>query len=80
MHAVVFGNVTAIIQRLYSRRFSLENQDAELKEFFHLYKIPKPLKRKVQEFYQNSWQTSRGGNYEKVRKKFNFFTIFSKFL
>ena len=33
MHAVVFGNVTAIIQRMYARRFAYDILYTELEDF-----------------------------------------------
>ncbi|KAF4524635.1 hypothetical protein B566_EDAN014267, partial [Ephemera danica] len=41
MHAVVFGNVTAIIQRLYSRRSLYQARWTDLKEFLALAQILK---------------------------------------
>ncbi len=66
MHAVVFGNVTAIIQRMYARRFSYDLQANELKDFYRIYNIPKPLKNKIREFYQTVWTVRRGIKHEKV--------------
>jgi hypothetical protein len=39
MHAVVFGNVTAIIQRMYSRRSLYQSKWRDLKDFFILHQV-----------------------------------------
>jgi potassium voltage-gated channel Eag-related subfamily H protein 8 len=36
MHAVVFGNVTAIIQRMYARRSQYQTRLRDLKDFFQI--------------------------------------------
>uniref|UniRef100_A0A4W3IHJ8 Potassium voltage-gated channel, subfamily H (eag-related), member 3 n=1 Tax=Callorhinchus milii TaxID=7868 RepID=A0A4W3IHJ8_CALMI len=40
MHAVVFGNVTAIIQRMYSRRSLYHTRTKDLKDFIRVHRIP----------------------------------------
>lgn len=39
MHAVVFGNVTAIIQRMYSRRSQYQSKWRDLKDFIVLHQV-----------------------------------------
>ena len=39
MHAVVFGNVTAIIQRMYSRRSLYQSKWRDLKDFIVLHQV-----------------------------------------
>lgn len=41
MHAVVFGNVTAIIQRMYSRRSLYQSKWRDLKDFIILHQVTK---------------------------------------
>lgn len=41
MHAVVFGNVTAIIQRMYSRRSLYQSKWRDLKDFIVLHQVRK---------------------------------------
>lgn len=41
MHAVVFGNVTAIIQRMYSRRSLYQSKWRDLKDFVVLHQVCK---------------------------------------
>ena len=60
MHAVVFGNVTAIIQRMYARRSQFHSKTRDLKDFFKVHHIPKPLKTRMQEFFQTTWSVNSG--------------------
>lgn len=60
MHAVVFGNVTAIIQRIYSRRSLYQTKLRDLKDFFVLHQIPKELKQRMQDYYQTMWALNHG--------------------
>jgi hypothetical protein len=39
MHAVVFGNVTAIIQRMYARRSQYHSKWRDLKDFVALHQV-----------------------------------------
>jgi hypothetical protein len=60
MHALVFGNVTAIIQRMYARRAIYHSKTRDLKDFFRAHHIPKPLKRRMQEYFQTMWTLNSG--------------------
>ena len=62
MHAVVFGNVTAIIQRMYARRATYQSKTRDLKDFFRAHHIPKPLKQRMQEYFQTTWSINSGIN------------------
>lgn len=43
MHAVVFGNVTAIIQRMYARRSQYQTKWRDLKDFIALHQVTVPM-------------------------------------
>lgn len=49
MHALVFGNVTAIIQRMYAKKSQYQTKLRDLKDFFRLHQIPKQLKERMSE-------------------------------
>ena len=66
MHAVVFGNVTAIIQRMYARRFNYHSKTRDLKDFFRAHHVPKPLKTRMKEYFQTTWLINRGINLGEV--------------
>ncbi|MGH0158757.1 UNVERIFIED_CONTAM: hypothetical protein FKN15_055520 [Acipenser sinensis] len=60
MHAVVFGNVTAIIQRMYSRRSLYHTRTKDLKDFIRVHRIPKQLKQRMLECFQTTWSVNNG--------------------
>ena len=60
MHAAVFGNVTAIIQRMYARRAHYQLKTRDLKDFTRVHHIPKHLKQRMQEFFQTMWSINHG--------------------
>lgn len=60
MHAVVFGNVTAIIQRMYSRRSLYQSKWRDLKDFIVLHQMPKELKQRMQDYFQTMWSLNHG--------------------
>uniref|UniRef100_A0A1I8IVH9 PAC domain-containing protein n=1 Tax=Macrostomum lignano TaxID=282301 RepID=A0A1I8IVH9_9PLAT len=62
MHAAVFGNVTALIQKMYAKRAAYTAKTQELKDFTRTHHIPKHLKRRMQEFFQAMWSINRGIN------------------
>lgn len=60
MHALVFGNVTAIIQRMYSRRSLYQTKWRDLKDFLALHQIPDKLKQRMQDYFQTTWSLNHG--------------------
>uniref|UniRef100_A0A3Q2EL22 Voltage-gated delayed rectifier potassium channel KCNH4 n=1 Tax=Cyprinodon variegatus TaxID=28743 RepID=A0A3Q2EL22_CYPVA len=62
MHAVVFGNVTAIIQRMYSRRSLYHTRMKDLKDFNRVHRLPQQLKQRMLEYFQATWSVNNGIN------------------
>uniref|UniRef100_A0A6Q2X558 Voltage-gated delayed rectifier potassium channel KCNH4 n=1 Tax=Esox lucius TaxID=8010 RepID=A0A6Q2X558_ESOLU len=62
MHAVVFGNVTAIIQRMYSRRSLYHTRMKDLKDFIRVHRLPQLLKQRMLEYFQTTWSVNNGIN------------------
>nr|XP_020460976.1 potassium voltage-gated channel subfamily H member 4-like isoform X2 [Monopterus albus] len=60
MHGLVFGNVTAIIQRMYSRRSFYHTRMKDLKEFIRVHCLPQQLKQRVLEYFQTTWSMNNG--------------------
>nr|XP_033793705.1 potassium voltage-gated channel subfamily H member 3 [Geotrypetes seraphini] len=60
MHAVVFGNVTAIIQRMYARRFLYHSRTRDLRDYIRIHRIPKSLKQRMLEYFQTTWSVNNG--------------------
>lgn len=76
MHAVVFGNMTAIIQRVYSRRSLYRTKWRNLKDFLTLHQIPDQLKQRMQDYFQTTWSLNHGIDIHEVSKKiFNSIVI-----
>ncbi|XP_033219889.1 potassium voltage-gated channel subfamily H member 8 [Belonocnema kinseyi] len=70
MHAVVFGNVTAIIQRMYSRRSLYQSKWRDLKDFLVLHSIPDELKQRMQDYFQTMWSLNHGIDIHETLKEF----------
>lgn len=66
MHAVVFGNVTAIIQRMYSRRSQYHTRMKDLKDFTRVHRLPQQLKQRMLEYFQATWSVNNGINANEV--------------
>ncbi|CBY37151.1 unnamed protein product [Oikopleura dioica] len=60
MHAVVFGNVTAIIQRMYARRSQYDTRMRDMKEFFAFAQIDKNLQRRLIDYFNATWSKRKG--------------------
>lgn len=60
MHAAVFGNVTAIIQRMYSRRSLYTTRTKDLKDFIRVHRLPKALAQRMLECFQTTWSVNNG--------------------
>lgn len=70
MYALVFGNVTAIVQRAYARRATFHIKTNDLKDFYHTHNIPKPLKHRIQEYFQSTWTMNNGINFNELFYEF----------
>ncbi|KAJ8350465.1 hypothetical protein SKAU_G00255950 [Synaphobranchus kaupii] len=70
MHAVVFGNVTAIIQRLYSRRSLYHTRTKDLKDFIRVHHLPKALEQRLLDCFQTTWSVNNGIDVSELLKDF----------
>ena len=52
MYASIFGNVSAIIQRLYSGTARYHTQMLRVKEFIRFHQVPNPLRQRLEEYFQ----------------------------
>lgn len=57
---MVFGNVTAIVQRMYARRSAYQSKWRDLKDFQKLHQIPNELKQRVEDYFQTMWALNHG--------------------
>ncbi|XP_056286935.1 potassium voltage-gated channel subfamily H member 7-like isoform X2 [Pseudoliparis swirei] len=60
MYASIFGNVSAIIQRLYSGTARYHLQMLRVKEFIRFHQIPNPLRQRLEEYFQHAWTYTNG--------------------
>uniref|UniRef100_A0A3Q1HBN9 Voltage-gated inwardly rectifying potassium channel KCNH2 n=1 Tax=Anabas testudineus TaxID=64144 RepID=A0A3Q1HBN9_ANATE len=60
MYASIFGNVSAIIQRLYSGTARYHAQMMRVREFIRLHQIPNPLRQRLEEYFQHAWSYTNG--------------------
>lgn len=60
MYAIVFGNVSAIIQRLYSGTAKYHSEINRLREFIRFHQIPNPLRQRLEEYFQHAWTYTNG--------------------
>ena len=60
MYASIFGNVSAIIQRLYSGTARYHTQMLRVREFIRFHQIPNPLRQRLEEYFQHAWSYTNG--------------------
>ncbi|XP_069012383.1 voltage-gated inwardly rectifying potassium channel KCNH6 [Embiotoca jacksoni] len=70
MYASIFGNVAAIIQRLYSGTTRYHTQMLRVKEFIRFHQIPGSLRQRLEEYFQHAWSYTNGGGMNAVMKGF----------
>ncbi|KAM6900027.1 voltage-gated delayed rectifier potassium channel KCNH8 [Xenentodon cancila] len=70
MHALVFGNVTAIIQRMYSRWSQYHTRTKDLKDFIRVHHLPQSLKQRMMEYFQTTWSVNNGIDCNELLKDF----------
>ncbi|XP_060104746.1 potassium voltage-gated channel subfamily H member 8 isoform X2 [Heteronotia binoei] len=70
MHALVFGNVTAIIQRMYSRWSLYHTRTKEMKDFIRVHHLPQQLKQRMLEYFQTTWSVNNGIDSHELLKDF----------
>lgn len=66
MYASIFGNLTAIIQRLYSRTSRFHRDLRVIEDFVRFYKIPKATKEELDEYFRHEWAYTKGVDMETV--------------
>ncbi|TNM98296.1 hypothetical protein fugu_014542 [Takifugu bimaculatus] len=70
MYASIFGNVSAIIQRLYSGTARYHAQMIRIREFIRFHQIPNPLRQRLEEYFQHEWSYTNGIDMNAVLKGF----------
>ena len=72
MYACIFGNMVAIVQRLYSKASMFHTQMNTIREFMKFYKIPEDLRRSINNYVRREWAVTQGIDAETVRNHLNF--------
>ncbi|KAL7053947.1 hypothetical protein AAHC03_026675 [Spirometra sp. Aus1] len=70
MYASIFGNVSAIIQRLYSGTARYHAQMLRIKEFIRFHQIPGPLRQRLEEYFIHAWAYTCGIDMTVVQRSF----------
>ncbi|XP_034652137.1 potassium voltage-gated channel unc-103 isoform X2 [Drosophila subobscura] len=70
MYASIFGNVSAIIQRLYSGTARYHTQMLRVREFIRFHQIPNPLRQRLEEYFQHAWTYTNGIDMNSLLKGF----------
>ncbi|XP_067042348.1 potassium voltage-gated channel subfamily H member 6-like isoform X3 [Acropora muricata] len=70
MYASIFGNMTAIIHRLYSRTSRFHRDLKVIEDFVRFYKIPKSTREELDEYFRHEWAYTKGVDIETVLKRF----------
>ncbi|KAI1285958.1 Potassium voltage-gated channel subfamily H member 7 [Halotydeus destructor] len=70
MYASIFGNVSAIIQRLYSGTARYHTQLLRVREFIRFHQVPNPLRQRLEEYFQHAWTYTNGIDMNMVLKGF----------
>ena len=66
IYASIFGNLAAIIQRLYSQS-SQQHQNLRLiRDFARLYHLPKALKESLEDHFKHEWSFNEGVDMDSV--------------
>ena len=60
MYAVIFGNVTAIIQGLYSGMAHYHATMKRVREFMRFYQIPPQLRQRLEDYAQYDYSYTNG--------------------
>ncbi|EDV20269.1 uncharacterized protein TRIADDRAFT_51027 [Trichoplax adhaerens] len=68
MSAFIFGNVTAILQELYSSTQRYHAILKDMKRFNQVYSLPKDLRRRVEDYFISSWAATKGIDTKEILK------------
>lgn len=74
-YAAIFGNVAAIIARLYSSTSRYHAQMQKVREFIRFYQIPSPLRQRVEDYAHHAWSYTNGIDMEQVGSGVNMAII-----
>ena len=70
LYATIFGNVSAIFNRLYSGAQRYGVQRSRVSEFIKFHQIPNPLRQRLEEYFKHAWSYSNGIDMNNVLRGF----------
>ena len=59
-HAIIFGNITAIIANLYAHSSKYRSRYSDLHEYIRMHEIKDPLKQRLLDHFHAVWLHKRG--------------------
>nr|AHX24685.1 Erg1 [Nematostella vectensis] len=65
-YAAIFGNVAAIIARLYSNTARYHAQMQRVREFIRFHQIPNPLRQRIEDYSHHIWSYTNGIDMDQV--------------
>ena len=67
VQSAIFGNMTAVIQKLYASRARFHSKASQIKQFVMAYNIEGELKKRIEDWFISHWSISKGVNTDEVR-------------
>ena len=66
VQSAIFGNMTAVIQKLYAARARFHAKASQIKQFVRHHQIDGELRRRIEDWFISHWSISKGVNTEEV--------------
>ncbi|XP_012556302.2 potassium voltage-gated channel unc-103 isoform X1 [Hydra vulgaris] len=70
MYAIIFGNITAIIHRLYSGLARYHSTMRRVRRFIRFYQIPSPLRQRLEDYSQYDYSYTNGIDMNEILSHF----------
>ncbi|VEL44456.1 unnamed protein product [Protopolystoma xenopodis] len=77
VYATIFGNITTIVQQMYSARTRYNDMMKGVKDFLKIHDVPQELGERVVDYVTSSWATTKGIDTIKVIFYFNKHCFFN---
>ena len=66
VQSAIFGNMTAVIQKLYASRARFHAKASQIKQFVRHHQIDGELRKRIEDWFISHWSVSKGVNTEEV--------------
>ena len=76
LYAFIFGQVTNIISQLQKNTNNFTAQINSIKRFNTIYKVPKSVANRIENYFTATWTITKGTNKAEVMIDFLFFNSF----